>query len=497
MIKSLIYKVLLVIIFITTSSCNKWLDVKPQDGLVRQDFWKTKEQLESAVIGVYVTLVENTVVNQLFKWGELRADLVKIAPSPGKPSVDERAFAEGNILSTNSLADWSNIYRVINNCNLVIDYGPTVRDVDPTLKLEELNNKLAEVRTIRALLYFYLLRTYGEVPLQLQGVSEDTQVVALPKSSEAQIFEQIIADLKFAEENALTDYGNPQFNRGRITKYAVYALEADVYLWMDKYVEANEACDKIISSGKFILEPGIPGQFYQNLYETGNSYETIFAFQYSLERPNPFWGMFIAAAKPFMASASGLENLFPSNPNDPTIQDLRAGGVSYREFDLSVWKYNGLDFEESKPASESIANFIVYRYADVLLMKAEALAWIGGRGQEALDLINQVRVRASALDKSGQVPDLNSSSSVADYVFAERGREFAFEGKRWFDILRYAKRNNYANMETLVSLGTVNIPSNLQQSVSVKLLDKNSHYLPVPFRELQANKKLVQNPFYQ
>lgn len=499
MIRKLIYSSLVVLVLVSSSSCNKWLDVKPQDGLIKQDYWKTKEQLNSAVIGTYILLTDNAVVSQLFRWGELRADMVAIAPTPGKPTVDDTEFMQGNILSTNSLVDWSVVYKAIANCNIVMENGPLVMKADPTFKLDELNKSLAEVRGIRALLYFYLLRTYGEVPLQLEGIDEDTEVTSLPKSSQQQIADQILADLAFAAEHAVETFkDNPSFDKGRITKYMVYALQADVYLWLDRYADAAAACDKIIASNKFFLVEGDPVSFFEELYVQGNSSETIFAFQYS-DRANPFFNMFLNASKPYMASASAIENVFPADPVDPLLLDVRSAGVSYNPITLGIWKYGGVTSTTSRSDADHRGNYPIYRYADVLLMKAEALAWIPGNEQKVLDIIEQIRSNRRALDASKRtdITVESSSSALGEYVFEERGRELAFEGKRWFDLLRFAKRNNYENEATLISLATENIPSNLKQSVSIKLKDRNSHYLPVPFREIQANKNLIQNPFYQ
>lgn len=496
MIKKLVYKTLLVLIVITSSSCNKWLDVKPQDGLTKQDFWKTRQHLNGAVIGMYISLAENSVVSQLFKWGELRADMVALTPPPGKQSADDKNFSEGNILSNNGLVNWSNIYRVINNCNLIVDNAPLIAEFDHTVPMTEINSSIAEAKAVRALLYFYLLRVYRDVPLQLKGVSEDVHVESSKQSSPEEIFKQIEADLKFAEEFAVTTYlANPVFDKGRITKHAVNAIQADVYLWMEKYQEAYDACTKIVSSGKFALVPG-DGSFFNDLYVEGNSQETIFALQYSTERPNPFYGMFIDNAKPFMVNTQVMMDLFPKDPTDLITQDLRADGVSYRESDGLIWKYNGANSTQVSSPSQSIANFTFYRYADVKLMMAEALNWMGTDPGKVLSLIDEVRGRAQALDASSEDPG-DSQEALASYILNERAREFAFEGKRWFDILRYAKRNGYENKGVLVSYGTMNIPSALNASVTAKLQDINSHYLPVPFRELLANKNLVQNPFYK
>ena len=485
---------LLFVILVTCTGCNKWLDVKPQDGLIKQDFFKTKEHVEGAVIGAYIAASENSVVNQLFRFGEIRADMIALAPAPSSPSFDETQVVQGNILPVNSVADWSNIYRVINYCNLVIDNAPKARESDPTFTPEALNNRLAEMRTLRALLYFYLVRTFRDVPLQLEGVSEDTQIVSLPKSTSQQVLAQIVDDLNFAAENAVEVYVNDVQTKGRVTRYAVNALQADVYLWMNKFAEANAACDKIINSSRYGLVEGIKGEFFEKLYYQGNSAESIFEFQYSTEKPNQFINMFLTP-KVFIANGGTLESLFPKDEDLPNAKDLRADSVSYNAADYTIYKYvwTGNGF---RPTAESTAHFILYRYADVLLMKAEALAYLG-EGEKAIDLINDVRERAKALDITKENVSVSIPSEIENYILKERAREFAFEGKRWFDLLRIARRNNYAKKELIVDAASLNTLPTLQQSYRIKLLDTNSHFLPVPFRDIQANKNLVQNPFYK
>lgn len=86
---------------------------------------------------------------------------------------------------------------------------------------------------------------------------------------------------------------------------------------------------------------------------------------------------------------------------------------------------------------------------------------------------------------------------MTDYLLAERAREFAFEGKRWFDVLRNARRNNYERLDLLISMALISAPADQQQSIIAKLQDPNSHYLPINEYELYTNKALVQNPFYK
>ena len=129
-------------------------------------------------------------------------------------------------------------------------------------------------------------------------------------------------------------------------------------------------------------------------------------------------------------------------------------------------------------------------------MKAEALNQ-KERGEEALALIAEVRERAAALEQTEKSVLASDKEGITDYILEERAREFAFEGKRWFDVLRNARRDNYARLDILLTMAAFSAPSDRQQSILAKLKDKNSHYLPVYFYELQTNKALVQNPFYK
>jgi len=159
MFKSKIYKTLVIaLIAVSACSCKKYLELRPYDGVVRDEFWQTKEQLLSAVIGCYTSLAvpvgDKSPVENFFVWGEIRADMV--VPGIGI-SLDENNVVNGNILPTNSVTRWNGFYRLINQCNTVLDYAPNVKNVDNTLTQEQLNGYLAEALTLRSLMYFYLV----------------------------------------------------------------------------------------------------------------------------------------------------------------------------------------------------------------------------------------------------------------------------------------------------------------------------------------------------
>jgi hypothetical protein len=499
MFRNRIFRFFCLLIIVTSAgSCKKYLDLKPEDGIIRQNFWKTKEDVQGAVNGCYASLLgfgsEKPIPEYLFLWGELRGDM--LAPSTNVSS-EELDIMNVNILETNSLTNWRAIYRTINYCNTVIDFAPEVLKNDQTFSQQALDASLAEVKALRALMYFYLVRSFRDVPLVLKSTSSDDQLEQLAKSSGADVLKQIVKDLTEAEAAAPLTYNNQAFDKGRITRYTVNAIQADVYLWMEKYQDAITACDKIINSGKFGLIAGDPSWF-NILFHNGNSNEGIFEIQFDKNKLNSFYQMF--RARPRLVASTMVSDpdlgIYKADPIDPTIKDIRGDGAAARFGDGLIWKYIGVDDNSMRAAEESYAHWFVYRYADVLLMKAEALA-LTGKGQQALDIVDRIRQRAHALPQSAQTVDPSNADAVCDYILEERAREFAFEGKRWYDLLRNAKRNNYSRLDILQDMVSKTVAGNLQQSAIAKYKDPNSHYFPIYQYELQTDKNLVQNPFYK
>lgn len=514
-IKLLTYS-FIVLAAVSFSSCKKWLELKPLDGIVKEEFWKTKEQVRAAVFGIYSSMMEYSsgtygrdnyipsMAELFFVWGEGRADHVANATAS---SVDDIALINVNIQPTNVNANWRPFYRTINFCNTVIEKAPEVLANDNTFTQQQLNNYVSEALTIRALMYFYLARTFGEVPLKLDATLSDENITPIPKSTQAQIFAQIVKDLTEAESKAVTTYGDADSDKGRVTVYTINALLADVYLWMEKYTESVAACDKIINSGRFGLirgatKNGVVIEYNENwfntLYYNGNSNEGIFELQFSQQRLNPYFQLFSSSipSRRWTAVPDLMDRVFTIDFTNDQNYDIRGDGGSVRAATSTIWKYMGANATALRALDQSYAHWFFYRYADILLMKAEALNELG-RGQEALDLVYTIRNRANALQATDLTPAPNDKNLIQDFILEERAREFCFEGKRWFDVLRNAKRKNYERLGILLSMVAISAPSNMQQSAQAKLRDYNSHYLPIYLYEMQTNKQLVQNPFYK
>lgn len=505
--KQLLSYTLLLLLATGAISCKKWLDLTPQDGIVRENFWQTKEQMEAAVTGIYSSLLAETnwtsnptttsvaPAELFFIWGEARTDMM----APGFAAYpDELDIVNMNIQPTNRFANWRPIYQTINYCNTVIEMAPGVLQKDNTLTQEQLNRAVAEAKTIRALMYFYLVRTFRDVPLKLDATVSDENIQPIAKSSADTVLAQIVKDLKEAEPALPQTYGNMAWDKGRVTSYTANAILADVYLWMEKYTECVAECNKIINAGRFGLIGGNQDLFSE-LYLNGNSNESIFELQFDAQKLNPFFYMQHPSSRRWNAAPHLMDQVF--GPDDPTTveveEDLRGPFTSLRASDYTIWKYIGGSGSSSviRSADQSFAHWIFYRYADVLLMKAEAINQLD-QPLESSRIVKTIRERAHAFDFNSTM-DSTSKSGMEEYILQERQREFAFEGKRWFDVLRNAKRNNFQNMRYLLDMTAISIPADRQQAAFNKVRDRNSHYLPIFIYELQTNKQLVQNPFYK
>jgi hypothetical protein len=192
-----------------------------------------------------------------------------------------------------------------------------------------------------------------------------------------------------------------------------------------------------------------------------------------------------------------MDQVFGIDFDDPiNKKDIRGDNASLIGATGEIYKFTGLTNDDRKFLQDSDTHWFVYRYADVLLMKAEALARLD-QGQDAIDIITDIRLKRKALQQTELNPGAGDINGVIDYILAERTREFAFEGKRWYDILRIARANNYERLQLLIDLAIASAPVDKQQSIIAKLKDSNSHYLPINTNELFTNKALIQNPFYK
>ncbi len=487
------------LIFLTLGiqfSCEEWLELVPPQGLIREEFWKTKEDVEAIVMGAYETFAGMN--GELFKYGEMRADMVKW---DNNVDDDERKIMDGIIYPDNDMCNWEDFYKVINYCNEVIKNAPAVQKIDNTFSDYQKEGLIAEAKFLRGLSFFYLVRLYKDVPFTLEPNENDDADFYLEKTDGDQILEAIVEDLKISRPFATTEgYQTQNERKGRATKAAFDALLADISLWLFNYEECIEHANKIIfpetiesEESTIVLMP--PGQWFEMFYP-GNTLEGIFEFQFdaSLNQQNSTANLTSRYSLQYDPSQKAIE-MFSKEFASELYRGEDSSIKKYSDTDWIIWKYIGrvADGATTRTGSDySSCNWIVYRYADVLLMKAEALSQLEdfAGAQQIIDLI-----RERAYVPSPILP--YSKPAFEDAIMQERALEFAFEGKRWFDILRMGRRNNFSRKSKLIEVVVQNVPSTQKRILATKLTNPDGWYLPIHEDELERNKNLVQNPYYK
>ena len=479
---------LLTLILLLQLSCNNWMDLIPPEGLIKEEFWKSKEDVEAVLMAAYESL--SVMDRSLFLYGELRGDLLKGGLSQ---SSDEQNIMENNIYPDNSFCNWGNFYKVINYCNEVIKNAPLVQKIDNTFNDFHKQGYMAEAYFLRSLCYFYLVRIYNEVPLMLDPTDSDNVDVYQPKSSEEVVLTQIVKDLNDNRTYAPSgSFITIAANKGRASKAAYDALLADIALWRFKYEEVLSHIEKIEAVEDLLL---MPGAKWFEIFYPGNSLESIFELQFdgNLDQPNGTFDLTQQNSLQYSSSQKAIEMFAYEFTNELVRgEDVSISKISENNF--IIWKYVGQapDGKTVRSGSERYScNWIVYRLVDVLLMKAEALSQLG-RYNEALQIINEIRERANIATRSIAF----NAVAFEDAILEERALELAYEGKRWFDLLRMGRRNNYSRKNKLIEVMVSNASSTQKRVLAAKLTNPLGWYMPIYYTEIERNLKLVQNPYY-
>lgn len=460
-------------------SCSDWLELYPEDSLVSEEYWKSGSDVEAMLANTYGKLARQA--KTILLWGELRGGL--LSEGTNVPS-DPARIMRGDVTDLNSLARWSNMYTVINGANQIIAFAPDVVERDPSFTIAELNRTMSEAYFLRALSYFYLVRTFKEVPLITDPYVSDEQNYYPYKSTEAETIQQILSDLQQAIARAVPSFETLSETKGRATAYAIHSLMADVYLWNNDYANAIAHCDHVINSGHYALLA--ENLWFQNFYP-GNSNSSIFELQFSQR-----WNYNANLYQTFSYSKNREYMMNPRMLEMFDQQDVRGLGATYTADNLEVWKYVGINPETERGDALNDNNFIIYRLADIMLLKSEALIQLG-RFDEAKDLVNAIRQRrgVQAIDPE---PALEA---YEDLILNERARELAFEGKYWYDLVRMGKRDEYRKKQSVIIALIMNATADEVLPLTAKFQDPNSWYMPIHREELERNSNLVQNPYYQ
>ena len=585
----------------STVSCD--LDLLPMNEVVLENYWKEEADVNSVVNSCYVGMQEGGFINKVITWGELRAENVTQGPDvPG----DIQQLLKCNLLSTNGCCNWDAFYNVINRCNIVLHYAPSVADLDPNYNTTDLNMTTAEVKAIRALSYFYLIRTFKDVPFTLNPSIDDFQEYVVPATKHEIILDSLILDLEGCKDYAPLKNPDRKKNTGRVTRNMIYTLLADMYLWkasdyklpvaaqQEAYRKCIEYCDMVINykinqykidedgdldkamDKQVFAEYGYPllaelregsttPHAYNAIFGTGNSFESIFELTYgnaeSDIKNTDLTYMYGGSNKDGgeITYVLGNENLIATEITSAAYNDETLFPVTYDYRSLTsfhfndgtapeinkyiVRSYTGSESDFGKVGSawkaatatrsniswintQQGVNWIVYRLTDVMLMRAEAeinlaatltpvveepeegtepaktrangasLSTADELYQDAFNLISAVYLRSNPEAPSGARPafaNYTTYETMMKLLDNERRREFLFEGKRYYDLVRRSRRDG--NTEYYAA-SLASKFGEASKAVLIKMAMLDFIYMPYAERQIDVNPLLNQNPAY-
>ena len=471
------------------SSCSDFLEQNPQTDLSENDFYKTADDILSAVNGVYSSLQEGDIYGNWYVFGEIPSDNTRNQLSGSVTTQNE--FDQFYIDTQNSMIAnfWKAAYKVINRTNTVLGRIDGIE-----INTELANRYKLECKFIRALMYFNLVRVYGDVPLVLKeiSISESYDILREPKEN---VYNQIIADLKEAQGLPVS-YSTAE--DGRATQGAAKALLANVYMTLHKYAEAETILAEIINSGRYSLLENTPGSLnidgYKNVFSpvNHNSEEGIFEIQFL----KGGYGEGSNYANNFAPENSGTNVVAVggtggNNIPEMDIYNAYEEGDLRRDFSMSLGYYDNRknnEWVESRYVckfmdvpyqnNDASNNYPVIRYADVILMYAEALNQ-NGKTAEACKYLNMTRRRGFGYQTTETSPvDLQTTDKAQFALMVEQERrvELAFENHRWFDLIRTGRA-----VEVMRSKGFS--------------LNETNLICPIPQKQIDVNPKLTQNDY--
>ena len=214
------------------TACNDFLTIYPTDRVVGEDFWKTKADVNQMVDGCYKSMIDYSVQERAIMWGAYRSDELDKLSDYNDNTLDN--ISAVNLLPTNRYNDWSAFYKVINNCNIVLNHAEAVMDEDPEFTLGDYQVVRAQMLALRSLCYFYLVRAFRDVPYTEHSYEEDSQAEPQPQSAPDIVLQHCLDDLLDARQYIMRSgaYGRYDWrNWGYMTRDAIHALMADIYLW--------------------------------------------------------------------------------------------------------------------------------------------------------------------------------------------------------------------------------------------------------------------------
>jgi hypothetical protein len=485
-------------------SCKKsFLNQVPKNSLIAN--FSTAADAEGALNGAY-SLMANSGAHY-YDWdyiidGDVRADNCYSGGSaPDINGVDE--FTSVPTDNQPITEDYSELYSVINAVNILIDNVPNIQDA--SLSATRKAQIIGEAKFLRGFHYSHLVRNYGPVVLQLHTITADPDVNKT-RSPVADVYAQIEKDLLDAEAALPATFSTQAESHSRGTKGAAEAVLAKVYAQEGKYQECLDYCNKVLpqtyggsNTTGYALLPNYDWCF--DGMHRANS-ESIFELEHTEGTVTHGYAQGLILS-PQVTDQYFIKFVVPSHD---LVKAFKAAGDNIRYKSSIYWEYNGPNSANPVPSpypygpndtipyvwkagrtwpgswsGGSSDPITLVRLADIILLKAEALNKLGRTG-EAIPLVNAIRARVN-------LPGITVSSptDVGLAILNERRLELAFEGERWFDLLRYGAQYTIDLMNKQVDGSGKNFNYNV---------DQHRLIYPIPQVDMDNNPKLTQNPGY-
>ena len=270
---------LLGLIGLTQISCSDFLEIKPQNEIIMEQFWTEKADVEGIIAGCYSGLQSSNVVKRMMVWGEFRSENIGIGQNINNDGELEKVLKE-NIDAKNAYTKWEDFYSIINRCNTVLKYAPEVAAKDPAYTQSELSAHIAEVTALRSLCYFYLIRAFRDVPYSSVAFTDDDMKMDLPATKFDDVLDSLIVSLEGVKSMAVKRYPITErlYQTGRITQDAIHAMLCELYLWKQDYDNCIRYADLVIDAKKVIAEENRTENQRSGTISTNNTEERFNGF---------------------------------------------------------------------------------------------------------------------------------------------------------------------------------------------------------------------------
>lgn len=442
--------VYLLTIAIINVSCEKWLETSPVSSIVPSVLWKAEDDATGVLNGMYLEARSFCSFN-LSIWGDMRSDMYQNATAGALWSQ----YYLQTLNSSSPGPNWYNIYRTINYANLLLTHIP-----DITFKSQaEKDRIIAQAYTMRAWCYFIITRTWGDAIIVTEPTEKyEPSKVYRPRSPKTEVFTLIKNDLDEALK-LFPDYTFPS-GRFRWTKTGANVLKADVYLWTGKTMGGGNADFQTALNALNEIQPAtnlLLLKDYVSIFDFANKGNNEVIMVAHFNRPpevsDNFYGYMYLNAMPSVSDAdkviidaigtgnagNSIMEISNSVKAQFTMDDQRRN--SFYQLYLTSGNYHSTITMKARGFNDNglrrfASDIVIYRYADVLLLKAEAK---NALGQDPSVEINEIRARAYG-NKAADYLFVNGTKEENDAaILKERLLEFIFECKRWWDLVRFDK----------------------------------------------------------